>query len=303
MMSLARRTGWLLAMAVWGICVLAPAAEVRVRLRPLWAEPANIVVHSGDRVTWLVGDDSAATVEGFGGEFTSPVLVAPNPTFSHSWQTPGVFAYHHVWVNPLPPHDPVWWPLRRSAGTVTVLPRPPVPAKVMLYSPPAGARFPAFVDATRNVVRPARIPLFAAVADTNEIVEIDFLADGIRVGKATNWPFEVEWTTERLGPVRLTLTGWDRTGNATASEPVEIRIEGSSGARLFPPRQLQPGLMVTEYMTGFADRWLLNVRSDLVASPECRPLSVYEVYLGSSWGQYPVTGTAAREFFLIDQRK
>jgi len=65
-----------------------------VRLEDYAFSPANIVVDVGTTVTWTNYDDVEHTVTSDEGDELDSELFGENETFSHTFDTPGEYAYH-----------------------------------------------------------------------------------------------------------------------------------------------------------------------------------------------------------------
>ncbi len=55
--------------------------------------PSEVRVRPGERVTWLNCDEDGHTSTADGGAWESPLL-APGDAFTHTFESPGEFAYH-----------------------------------------------------------------------------------------------------------------------------------------------------------------------------------------------------------------
>jgi plastocyanin len=77
-----------------------PAAESpvpgvsQVRIENFAFVPANIVVDVGTTVTWTNDDVVPHTVTSDDGDELDSELLNPGDTFSHTFDTPGAYAYH-----------------------------------------------------------------------------------------------------------------------------------------------------------------------------------------------------------------
>ena len=108
--------------------VYAQGGEVRVDIRDFAFAPSSITVPQGTTVTWTNFDSVEHSSTADGGLWDS-MLLNPGGTFSFTFNTPGVFAYH------CGPH-----PFMRGSITVTAeTSRPPGPG---LISPPNGTSMP-----------------------------------------------------------------------------------------------------------------------------------------------------------------
>ncbi len=65
-----------------------------VRIEDFAFAPANIVVDAGTTVTWTNNDGVGHTVTSDDGDELDSPLFGKNKTFSHKFDTPGVYAYH-----------------------------------------------------------------------------------------------------------------------------------------------------------------------------------------------------------------
>ncbi len=55
--------------------------------------PSEVRVRAGERVTWINCDEDGHTSTADGGAWESPLL-APGDAFTHTFESPGEFAYH-----------------------------------------------------------------------------------------------------------------------------------------------------------------------------------------------------------------
>ncbi len=296
--ALARTSAPLAFLACVAAAWTAPAADIYVRLRPTWPEPANLVINAGDRVIWEVRAEEgrAARVEDLAGAFDSGVMLPPNHRFSHVFEEPGFHAYRHITLSILPPYEPVWWPIVQSAGTIEVR-APKLPPHATLNSPPEGARFPR-PTAPDGSFLPAHIPLSASVEETNHLARVEFLADGERFGMAFHWPYTSTLTTDRVGRILLSVKAVRSDGSYFVSAPVPIHVEAISEPSLRPPRlaDRRNGIYLIEYQTMASDRWSLHVWPDIV-----NPATAYRIHLGGAWGWYPVQVSEPRAFFILQR--
>jgi amicyanin len=65
-----------------------------VRIEDFAFAPANITIDAGTTVTWTNYDSVVHTVTSDDGDELDSPLLGKNETFSHTFGTPGVFAYH-----------------------------------------------------------------------------------------------------------------------------------------------------------------------------------------------------------------
>ena len=75
-----------------------PSGGNSVNLQNFAFNPSTLTVKAGTTVTWTNSDSVAHTVTSDGGAFDSGNL-APDQTFSHTFNTAGTYAYH---CNPHP---------------------------------------------------------------------------------------------------------------------------------------------------------------------------------------------------------
>ena len=68
------------------------AAPAAVTVKDLKFSPASVTINAGEAVTWKNADGRDYTVTAKDGSFDSRTL-APGKTFSHTFKTPGTFAY------------------------------------------------------------------------------------------------------------------------------------------------------------------------------------------------------------------
>ena len=73
---------------------VAVEGVTQVRLEDYAFAPANIVVDAGTTVTWTNYDDVEHTVTSDEGDELDSELFGENETFSHTFDTPGEYAYH-----------------------------------------------------------------------------------------------------------------------------------------------------------------------------------------------------------------
>ena len=74
---------------------VAPVAGVtQVRLEDFAFSPANIVVDVGTTVTWTNEDNARHTVTSDDGDELDSALFGRGETYSHTFDTPGEYAYH-----------------------------------------------------------------------------------------------------------------------------------------------------------------------------------------------------------------
>ena len=73
---------------------VAVEGVTQVRLEDFAFAPANIVVDAGTTVTWTNDDSVPHTVTSDDGDELDSELLNPGDTFSHTFDTPGAYAYH-----------------------------------------------------------------------------------------------------------------------------------------------------------------------------------------------------------------
>ncbi len=99
-----------------------------------------------------------------------------------------------------------------------------VPPSVMLTAPADGATF----------VDPTNIVLTAAVSDVaGSIIRVDYLANGILVGSATNSPYAATWANMMDGGYVLTAKATDNLGAVATSQPVSITVRRRSVVHVY----------------------------------------------------------------------
>lgn len=282
-------TFWLLGLTMSTSLVLR-ASEVPISLNLRSIQPANVTAYVGDTVSWSVPQGSTAIVEAFGGQFRSPLLSSNSPSFSYNVTNVGFIAF-------------LADTKERGAGLIYVLPVPPNPATVAVYSPLSGARFRTFLDPDGTVASPAFLDLFATVSNTNEVRRVEFSANGEVIGASTNWPFYLYWQTKQSGTIAITATAIDTFENRVTSEPVTVSVEGVAGISptLVWNRFIGDGFIVLEYMTGPGAPWFLQIQSDVVPPSQTGSYTWYKTYLRSSWGLFPMETRAPREFIVINR--
>ncbi len=70
------------------------AGVTEVRIQDFAFAPANIVVGAGTTVTWTNYDGIGHTVTSDNGGVLASPLLGKSKTFSHTFDTPGTYAYH-----------------------------------------------------------------------------------------------------------------------------------------------------------------------------------------------------------------
>ena len=275
----------------------AGAAEVGVSTLPLGLNPANIVIHQGDTVVWLAAD--YGIVEEFDGAFKSPILLSggTNLTFAMRFNTVGEFPYRFRKSSPIPPHSPVHTNIEIH-GTVEVRSRSGDGRRVWINAPVPGARFGAGSDGEGNVIgNGGHIDVQASVDDTNGIVRMEFLANGVLIGSATNWPFQITWQPARIGPLSLEAIAVLEGGGELESEAVDVSVEGFTGppsALLGNPRLVRPGIYYVEYTLSPA-AWYMEIYREIPFSFRFPEVTVR---VNSDWGLVVLTGNEPALFVL-----
>jgi hypothetical protein len=126
-----------------------------------------------------------------------------------------------------------------AATDIAVTTNLPIP-QARLISPVNGANFPD----------QAPIHLYAAAGETNGVVDtVEFFADGVSLGKATNYlaaepmgqvpfhlhwlPYNITWTNAPVGSNSVTAVATDNNGTKVTSAPVNINVT----TNLYRPRR------------------------------------------------------------------
>ena len=108
-------------------------------------------------------------------------------------------------------NDPTnWFAAGASPGIVNFSNQPPV---VAITSPIAGSVF----------IVPGNLSLTANATDPDgSVTMVEFFADGIKLGQATNAPYSFVWTNPAAGRHSLAASARDNSGNYTLSAAVNI---------------------------------------------------------------------------------
>jgi hypothetical protein len=103
-----------------------------------------------------------------------------------------------------------WFAAGFSPGAANFTNQPPW---VTLSSPAGGSVF----------VVPGNIALAATTGDADgAVVQVEFFADGFKVGERTNAPYQMVWTNVAVGTHVLSVGARDDSGNYALSAPVSI---------------------------------------------------------------------------------
>ncbi len=78
--------------------------------------------------------------------------------------------------------------------------------------------------ANTQYLEPAAITAVAAAPGNT--VQVDFYANGTKVGSTRNWPFTLKWSAVPAGSYTLTAVALDYRGNAASSGPVAVVVKG-----------------------------------------------------------------------------
>jgi len=271
------------------------AAEVRIRLRSGFVEPADVVVRKGDVITWVEERGSAGSVEGFQGEFESPVLVGSSsaPAFSRQYNVIGMHAFRNWRRNTMPPYGKVGeWVL--SHGTIEVRETDTL-TTVSLVTPVPGSVFGALPTNYIGSTFP-RVVLQAAVVNSNAISKVDFFANGTLIGSAVSWPYEVEWIANAFGDVTLTVTAVDSSGSVAASLPTQIHVRETESPILYPPRVIRPGFVVFDYSVPPPGQWIMLSRPTVESlGIAFDPVKIIQ----GNWGRFVTESADSTGFFAM----
>lgn len=270
-------------------------SEIVVRANSLRLLPGSIVVNVGDTVVWQA--EGFGSVEAFDGEFQSPILGGTDAVFGRKFEVAAEIPYRYRPRNSVPPYNLVHTNVEIH-GTITVRERPSGIGQVWINAPIKGARFGAGSDEVGNVVgNGGHIDVQASVDDTNGIVRMEFLANGVLVGSAASWPFQITWQPAQIGPLRLKAIAVLDGGGERESEAVDVLVEGFTGAPralLGNPRLVRPGIYYVEYTLSPA-AWYMEVYKDIpfsLRSPEVT------VRVNSDWGRVVLSGNETTLFVL-----
>jgi hypothetical protein len=293
----------LIAMAAHMVTLLciarAYAAEVAIEILPFDASPGDIAIQAGDFVIWRGSQSYIQRVEGFHDDFKSPFLTGSVITFSRQYPEAGIFAFRNRAYSGVAPPYTEWNPQIQSHGTISVLPRDPFSSPVVLNAPVVGARCGAHSDEAGNVVRFPEIGFQGSVPNTNDFLRIEFCVDGLRVGSATNWPYRVTWTADRVGSMSMIATAVAQDGTRYDSEPVVVSVDPVRAAVLSPPRMLRPGLIVVDYTAPPSGPWVL-MGGPVVNAPHGGGEFIKDV--DHNWGRFVTTGDAPAQFYSMRLR-
>lgn len=78
--------------------------------------------------------------------------------------------------------------------------------------------------ANTQYLEPAVITV--AVAAPGNTAQVDFYANGTKVGSTRNWPFTLKWSAVPAGSYTLTVVALDSRGVANSSGPVPVLVKG-----------------------------------------------------------------------------
>ena len=119
--------------------------------------------------------------------------------------------------------DPVnWFASGVTPGATNVFNAPPV---VFLTAPLPGDAF----------IPPANITLTATATDSNGVIQlVEFFANGVKLGEATNAPFSIVWSNAPSGTHYLTAKARDNSFGVTTSEAVPVVVFSPAPVTLVP---------------------------------------------------------------------
>ncbi|MEK7678304.1 MAG: Ig-like domain-containing protein [Verrucomicrobiota bacterium] len=185
------------------LCSCLPSAKtatIAVELRK-WPDPANLLVNVGDTVVWIGGQ----TLETYGGEWN--YASDGQGSISNTFDRPGVYLYRNAGLG------------IGDAGSIQVMPwtnRPPV---ITINTPVEDYYF--------NLGAPFKI-LASVEKPESEVSQVEFFADGLPLGIATNAPYQIEVETGfnrfEVRSYVLTAKLTDKVGGAALSQPVKINM-------------------------------------------------------------------------------
>ncbi len=156
--------------------------------------------------------------------------------------------------------------LTNNSATVitTVVDFPPT---VIITSPTNGAAFRF----------PTNIPIAAAASDIDGFVtKVEFFANGVKAGEATNSPFTFNWTNATPGNWLLTAKATDNGGKTATSDPVNLTV--------LPPAPGEGVGLFAEYFNNMDFSGLRVTQID--------PL----IFFDEDFGNFPPLGIASDTF-------
>lgn len=274
-------------------------AEVAIEILPFDASPGDMAIQAGDSVIWIGSDSYVQRVEGFDDDFESPFLTGSKITFSRMYPEAGIFAFRNRAYSGVGPTYVEWNPQIQSHGTISVRPRGPSSSPVLLNAPVAGARFGAHSDESGNVSRFPEICFQGSVPNTNDFLRIEFYVEDLLVGAATNWPYQLRWSPDRVGSLRMFARGVQADGGSYDSDPVDVSVEPVTAAVLLPPRMLRPGLAVVEYVVPSSGPWVL-MGGPMVNAPHGGAEFIKDV--NTNWGRFVTAEDAPAQFYSMRLR-
>ncbi len=174
----------------------------------------TLVVNVGDTVVWLNPGGGTNYVESLDGEWTSGIL-QQDESCAFTFTKAGFYAYR----------------MRFSTfGVVTVRAWTDAPPAVTLNIPMDG------------LVIGQSSPLQASTTNDENIAKIEFFANSLPIGTATNAPYVIAaWYPTNYGPSVLLAKATDRQEGVTWSSPVTVTRGppfGVWGPRLLPSGQI-----------------------------------------------------------------
>lgn len=236
---------WFGGCVLTAACLAGPsrAAEILVDELPVVIWKENVEIYAGDTVTWTVPRSATnylADTESYTGEWKSPILRA-GESFSHTFTTPGRYAYRIGWYTR--PERPSF--VRNGLGTVTVRPLVGPRPAVSIVTPPDGFLFQFDLS------------LEAVVTNSAASVQaVHFFAGDRLLGTATNAPYRLyTGFGDNPGVYELTAVAVDRAGNTNSSPPVRLRF-AERGAYLFAPMRLPRGQFLFHYVADHRQPWV-----------------------------------------------
>jgi hypothetical protein len=293
------------AMALSG---LAHGKDVQIWVPLAWSEPADIAIHSGDRVIWQIPPETTLSVRDLEGNFDSGILGIGERAFDHVYPLTGFFGYETVQVEPFPPYREVSYGYR-SRGMVEVITPEPRESELMLNAPISGGIFPLPVDSDGTVSGGgAWLPLQASAAATNALQQIEYRFAGETIGVSTNWPFRLLAQTFVIGTNSVIATAVYEDGRRITSLPREVIVRPmlfSRGGVFLSAQRLRAGFSYVEYMTAGGGPWLLRLVSGFhPLLPDPPPTSSEFNLRGvhGGWGRFPMPTTKSQEFLYFDRR-
>ncbi len=160
--------------------------------------------------------------------------------------------------------DPTTGALTANFSTTVVANQPPT---VSLTAPAAGT----------SVANTQTVTITANPVDSDgSIVEVEFLANGTLIGKATAAPWSYNWSGMAAGTYKLVARAFDNKGFSGLSSPVEITITGTGPVNQSPTVSLTSPAANSTYTFGSS----VSIAAD--AADTDGTISKVEFYAGTT---------------------